>query len=249
MDAIVLVISMKRVTRVLLLAVACVTIASAAARYVRYIWGSEGPLYLLNKFDVGQEANIPTWYSSFTLLLCSFLLATIAAVKKRNDDRYTLHWGVLSVVFLLLSVDEVAELHEIVGDLSSVIQYMGYPRPSGLIYFFWVVPYSIFGLIVLLAYVGFFVHLPRMTRRLFFGAAALFVLAIGTEMLGASQISPYGLENWENVTGTPKLVVGILTTFEELFEMLGVFVFIYALLSYIGSYVREITVQVDVDKE
>jgi len=42
--------------------------------------------------------------------------------------------------------------------------------------------------------------------------------------------------------------VGLLTSVEETFEMLGVTLFVYALLAYIGSYMGDISVRVHVDK-
>ncbi len=74
-------ISPRRVTKILILAVLCLTIASVMSIFVEYIVGHEyikGTETFVELFDVDTEGNIPTWYASSTLLLCSFLLATIA---------------------------------------------------------------------------------------------------------------------------------------------------------------------------
>ena len=63
-------------------------------------------------FILSGEANIPSWYASSTLLLCSILLAMIACGKKRAGDSYLMHWSALSVIFLFLSLDEAAMIHE-----------------------------------------------------------------------------------------------------------------------------------------
>jgi hypothetical protein len=77
-------------------------------------------------------------------------------------------------------------------------------------------------------------------------AGALFVLgALGLEMIHAQTVSAYG-DNGENLSGIPKVVAGLQTSLEEMFEMLGITIFIYALLSYVGSYVKEVTVRVRV---
>ena len=123
--------------------------------------------------------------------------------------------------------------------------------PSGFIYYAWVVPGAIFVLIVALAYLRFFASLPRKTRRQFLVAGALFVLgALGMEMLSAQLISSYGgVESLNSMPDIIRISAAVVTAGEEFLEMLSIVVFIYALLSYAGFYVKEITVQVDTDNE
>ena len=72
--------------------------------------------------------------------------------------------------------------------------------------------------------------------------------AIGLEMLTARLIFLYGgPANWGSVEGIPKVIGGMQTSIEELLEMSGIVVFIYALLSYASSYVNEISVQIHAD--
>src|SRR5215211_5069088 len=142
-----------------------------------YMWGEEAFLQPLRIFDVGEERSIPTWFESIQFLLCSMLLAVIAVAKKQRNDRYSLHWSVLSAIFLLLSLDEVASIHEAIGAQSErLLHGTTGLTPSGAISFFWVVPGAIFVIIVLLAYLRFLANLPQPTRRLFLFAGALFVL-------------------------------------------------------------------------
>jgi hypothetical protein len=68
---------------------------------------------------------------------------------------------------LILSVDEVARIHETLGGVSaSLANSVGF-TPSGFIYYFWVVPGAIFVLVVLLAYARFLLHLPKSALILF----------------------------------------------------------------------------------
>ncbi len=244
-------ISPRRVAGGLMLMVFVLTLASLGQHTLEYFWGRagwgyEGLLAIPQTFNLGEDANVPTWYSSFMLLVCSILLAVIAAAKKRRRDRYTLHWAVLSGIFLLMSVDEVATVHEAVGDaLGSVFKSLGF-TVAGLLYANWVIPGTIFVCVVLFAYLRFLVALPKETRRWFLVAGALFVAgAIGAEMLSSRLVSLYG--SWEHLENLPdniKLVIVMQTTIEELLEMSGVVVFVYALLSYASSYVNEITVRI-----
>lgn len=240
-----------RVIRLLVLVVGFLTLASLGQHFLDYVWAREGwgheeIIAIPLRFNVGEDANVPTWYSSFTLLLCSVLLAMIAAAKKWRSDRYTLHWAALSLIFLLMSIDEVATIHEALGETVGAVAelFVGY-APGGLLYAAWVIPGAIFVLVVALAYLRFFFHLPRKTRLWFLVAAVLFVGgAIGMEMLSARLSSFYGWENLENVPDNVKMVIAIQTALEELLEMSGVLVFIYALLSYTSSYVSEITLRI-----
>ena len=252
----------KTIVRAIIIAVLFITLASLAARFALYMWGEEKFLQPLRILDVGEERSIPTWFNSILLLLCSILLAVVTVAKKQRNDQYSSHWGVLSIILLLLSLDEVASLHEATGQqLERLLDSFTGFKPSGAISFFWVVPGAIFVFIVLLAYLRFLAHLPQTTRRLFLFAGALFVLgALGIEMLTAQVVSSSGgISNWiassfggmvdrGSASAIPTILKGLQTSIEEMFEMLGLTAFVYALLAYIRSYVEDINVRVRIDK-
>ncbi len=239
-----------------------ITVAGLAARFALYMWGEETFLQPLELFDVGEERSIPTWFESIQFLLCSILLAVVTVAKRQRGDRYILHWGVLSIIFLLLSLDEVAAIHEATGaEFERLLHGTTGFNPGGAISFFWVVPGAAFVIIVALAYVRFLVHLPRTTRRQFLFAGALFVLgALGMEMLTAQVVSSSdGIAEWvasssggvvgrESASAIPTILKGLQTSIEEMFEMLGLTAFVYALLTYMRSYVEEVIVRVRPDK-
>ena len=252
----------KTIVRIIIIAVLLITLAGLAARFAMYMWGIEGYLEALRIFDVGEERSIPTWFESIQFLFCSILLAVIAVAKKQRNDRYILHWSVLSIILLLLSLDEVASIHEAIGQQSERLLHSATGlTPSGAIKFFWVVPGAIFVCIVFVAYLRFLANLPQSTRRLFLFAGALFVLgALGIEMLTAQVVSSSGgIANWiesasggmvgrQSASAIPTILKGLQTCVEEMFEMLGLTAFVYALLAYIRSYVEDIDVRVRVDK-
>ena len=64
---------------------------------------------LLQLFDLDEENNLPTWFSSFLLLNNAFFLALVARLESTQDK---LQWTLMSIGFFILSVDEVAGLHE-----------------------------------------------------------------------------------------------------------------------------------------
>ena len=111
-------VTSSRVTRVLTLVVVGLVLTSVAGQYFEYLVGFDGyagTKTLIKLVDMDRERNIPTWYSSATLLLCAALLAKIALAKKRRGSRYVLHWAALSFIFLLIAFDETAVHHEAIG--------------------------------------------------------------------------------------------------------------------------------------
>lgn len=184
-------------------------------------------------FDVNTELNVPTWYSSAMLLLCSLLLAVIAVARHQERRRYVAHWRGLAIIFLLLSIDEVASLHE-----RTIPRLRAALNATGFLYSTWVVLGAAFVLCVLLLYLRFLGHLPQKTRRLFLLAGSVYVGgAIGVELLHGYWLDFYGKD----------MVYDLIASVEEMLEMLGIVTFIYALLSYIRAHLPEL--QVDLLKK
>lgn len=225
-------LSARKIRRVLLFVVGALIIASTFVQLSQYFL-PDFPLKdnLIRLFHVDREANIPSVLSALALLFCSILLATIARVKKLAGNRYFSHWTALSILFGLLSLDELVSIHEIADlPLRSAI------NTSGFIYFAWVIPGAIFVVACGLACLRLLATLPAKTLRLFLLAATLFLGgALGVEMVGG-----YVTQNW----GQSNLLYATAATLEELLEMLGVVVFIYALLSYLKSQVKDVRLRV-----
>jgi hypothetical protein len=172
---------------------------------------------------VDAEANIPAWFSSSILLLCSVLLGVITYTVKRAGDRYSLYWGVLSIVFVLMSLDEQVSIHErLVEPLRSLLD------TGGLLYFAWVIPGGAFVIIFGLVYTRFLFNLPVTIRRLFVAAGALYVSgSLGLEMIG-------GLVS--DLRGQGNLLYIALVTVEDFLEMSGAIIFLYALARYTNCF-------------
>jgi hypothetical protein len=60
--------------------------------------------------------------------------------------------------------------------------------------------------------------------------------------LGMEMVCGY----YADAVGQRNLIYGLLASVEEILEMVGVIVFIYALLSYIGSYLENIDLRVKI---
>jgi len=231
-----LVVSPKKLTLALSLLVFCLILGYLATQLVWYFTGHDYQLGLASELDLNGENNIPAWYSSSALLLSAVLLAVIGLAKKRGNDPYAGQWLTMAAIFLYLSMDEAASIHETIFSLlmpalktsGYLYGYLHYPKSHGsLVMIAWVIFGTIAVLIFLLAYLRFLAHLPIKTRNLFLIAGTLYVGgALGLELLAAWY---YDLYSYRNLT------YAMLVTCEEGFEMLGVVVFIYALFSYLGS--------------
>jgi uncharacterized integral membrane protein len=160
------------------------------------------------------------------LLFCSAVLGIIASSKKRLREPYARHWIFLSIGFLVMSVDETAQFHEALGaKLRTAFD------TSGFLMFAWVVPAAAFIAFLAVAYRGFLLELPVMTRRLFILAGAVYVGgAVGLEMLEGKYVS------WS--ASWPAGWI-LLTTVQETFEIVGLIVFLYALVNYAEQHSRK----------
>ena len=213
----------RSVAKLLAFAMMVMTIMGVAATLSKYEFGGYN---YFRAYDMYSERTIPTVYSSVMLLLSSVLVGVIAFAKWQNGQSWVRHWAVMSVVFLGLALDEAVAFHEAsIGPIQNVYEF------SGFLTFAWVVPGAAFVVIFALSYVKFLRELRVNTRRLFLIAGSLFVAgALGMEMLQGAYTDRYGLD----------LGYGLLAVVEELLEMAGVVVFLYALISYMSSKVNHL---------
>ena len=213
------------VTQFLLRVVVCLVVLFVLTKMPLYFLPDYvGRDLLADKFDLDAEGNIPTFYSFLALLFSSVLLGAIAHVKNLDNDRYKNKWKILSFIFLYLSLDEIAQVHE-----DFVIPMRKLLNATGFLYSAWIVPFGFLAAIFALSYSKFLFHLPVSTKKMFAAAFVLYVGgAIGMEMPGGYLVYT---DNLHNVTFM------ILIAIEESLEMLGIVVFIHALILYIKTYV------------
>jgi len=157
----------------------------------------ELPWLLLQLFDLDEENNIPTWFSSFILLNVAFfvyLQTQAPGLEKRT------HWLVIAIGSLILSLDEVAGMHE---TFNSSIEIN------------WAIPGAILVLFLAAAYVPFLLSLRGKLALLFILAGIIFVSgAIITELLSADMES----DSWG---------YALAVALEEGLEMFGALLFLY----------------------
>lgn len=192
-----------------------------------------GATFLYVVFDLQGEVTIPTWYSTILLSFSAIVLAAIGIIKHRSGDPYRVHWLGLSLIFLVLSIDEAADIH---GAVSYKLQNV--LRTDGVLTYPWILPAAIIVALVGLLYLRFLVQLRTDFRRQLVIAVLLFIGgAVIMEAVEAAFDSAYG-------DGFPYL---LMATVEEAMEMVGTILFITAFLSYLGSLASNISIDIASD--
>ena len=119
----------------------------------------------LSLFDLDEEESFGTWFNSGILLIAAALLVHQARVLRAQEGAWHRSWLVLGIGFLVLSVDEIAGMHEFVNTM------MGDT------------PWTVIGfpilVLVALAYLPFLWHRRGPTGLLFLLAGVLFRRRLG----------------------------------------------------------------------
>ena len=231
MDTGELTIRPRTVARLCATVIALLVVLHLGSQFLRYAYGRDYQWGLAAKVYLGAEASVPNWFSSVLLLASGAVLLAIGAARRRRDSAY---WIGLGVVFVGLSLDEAAALHDLASPLFAGVfttlgRLVGGPftalaqKPN----YAWEIPGAIFCLLVAAAYVPFLRRLPRHTRNGFVAAGAAYVAgAIGVDFI----------EGWYSGLHGPRTPVFVaLVTLEEALEMIGAALFMYALLRYAES--------------
>jgi len=92
-------------------AIAALNVLNAVAVFLYYHSHHDGGRFFL-AFSLDKEANVPSWFSSALLLTAAAVLALVALDALARNAPWGRHWGGLSLVFVALSLDETAEIHE-----------------------------------------------------------------------------------------------------------------------------------------
>jgi hypothetical protein len=215
-------ISARKVIVILLCVFAVLLVARAGGLYATYVLGNNHVNGLVPLFDFNQEQSVPTWFSCSLLMMSAALLAVIAAANRYEQLPYR-WWTVLSLVFVYLSLDEALSFHERLN--RPVRDLLG---TGGALYYAWVIPYAMFALGLFVFSVRPLRALPVATRRRLMTAGALFVCgAMGMELVGSQIVT----SNRMQVT----LLADVTMTIEEILELSGGIVLVYALLKHIAS--------------
>lgn len=174
----------------------------------------------LMAFDLDDEWNFPTIFSTLPLFAASAVLAVIAAERRRLRDSDFRYWIALAIIFCFFGIDELASIHNQARAIVPVtVSHFGLdPR------FRWVVVGLIFTFVVGILVLPFVLRLPRRTRWAMIISGAIYVgAALGLELVGGEWAERHTKDNWT--------YYAIVVT-EETFEMVGAVAFLEVLLTY-----------------
>ncbi|MEP7119826.1 MAG: hypothetical protein ABJE95_02905 [Byssovorax sp.] len=213
-----IIVAKGRLRPVMLAVMAVIVAAGVVVEVLRPIYDLKTRSGVVPLFSLSYEQNIPTFYSAILLLACSLLLALVATGARAHGERSVRHWWVLSAGFLYIAFDEMLEFHEQLSKLISL---------GGVLHFSWIVPAGALVLLLGIAYVPFLRALPRPIALRFVIAGAVYVGgAVGMEL-------PLGW--WTVRHGEDNLGYGLIDALEESLEMLGLNLFLFALLDHLAA--------------
>jgi len=219
-------ISPQKVSRFLLITVSLLVLA----HIIQISFYLFGDFDYIRYLDLDIEANLPTFYSSIAIELCALLLFGVFLCEQQRKSKDRWRWLGLSLVFVFLGLDEGTKVHEEIGDLMENIV-----NATGLLHFPWVIPYGVALLLLVAFYSPWLFRLPKKTRIEFITAGIVFVIgAIGFEVLSARENELYGANS---------ISYTLYYTIEELCEMLGIVLFVEAILNHMGRAFGEITLK------
>ncbi len=211
-----------RYVRVHVACIVALVVLCLAGQFSHFVLHHDRVLGLIRDFDLDEEANVPTWFESITLVLAAGLLEVAARVRRSvRDGRWTC-WRVLSSGFLFLSLDEIASIHERFRLPIEMLRNVPAFRA-----FSWVVPGAVLVALLFAFFRPWLRTLPERTRNGLLLAGTVYVAgAVGFEALGGIAAMTVGMDSWTYVA---------TDTLEETLEMTGTLLLIVTMLEYLRS--------------
>lgn len=170
--------------------------------------------------DLDRERALPTWYASMQWFCVAGLLWLFAMPRITRQSHRSLLLLALPAVYVMLSIDEVAQLHESMGTALDAL-LLQQPREATPLAKtgFWIVfvgiPFVLAFMVVIAALMPYIRQFPQPFVKLVGGTAVFLVGAIGVE--GLSNFVTQG-----SALATVQVVV------EEVFELVGATVVLWA---------------------
>ena len=215
-------IERTRVVTILVCVVSVLALLNGLGLYLTFGLGYQYAKGFVPLFNLDNESNVPTYFSAMMLFAASFLFYWASRYEISTGSKFSRHWTLLSFIFLLLSVDEAASIHEkFIGPLRESFDL------SGPLYFSWVLVGFAVVIIFAIYYYRFVLNLPGSIRTGMVLAGVIYLSGVlGLELIDGNYVSLYGDGN---------LTYQLLTSCEELLEMTGVVILINVLLKHLHA--------------
>jgi len=168
---------------------------------------------LTRLLDLNGEANLPAWYSAMQAFIAAMLLWTFARRNATRADRASLVLWLAPAVLLLMSCDEIAQLHERFGGHTDALLPGGSRENTVFVYT------GIWMFVAGIPFVIFLAWLLVRTRPYFAisrGASALFAAGFAALLLGSLV-----MDGVSNAFAMHSMSYNLVILGEEVLEMTG----------------------------
>lgn len=181
-----------------------------------------GQIYeLSNRFDFDDESSVPTWFSQAVFLAIGVFALLAAYLQTKKTQRRL--WGIIALLGLACSIDEVAGLHERILQSIHVAFYQE-ASPTALANAWWLIAPFVLLVGGWLAWMAIRL-LPRRTMVLFMASGIAFLVGAVAVDLITSIVS----REWF-------LNQGLLVAAEEMVELLASIFVLYAIADYLEGH-------------
>jgi hypothetical protein len=212
-------------------AILLLNVANAIAVFLYHHRHHHGGRFF-NEFSLDREANVPSWFSSALLLTAAAVVALVALDALARKSRWGRHWAGLSVVYVVLSMDETSEIHERIGSwLRAHLNLHGPFHYAG------VIPALALAVFVGVTYIRFLRALPRDTLLGILISAAIYIGGAA----GVEAASGW----WAEGHGSKSTALLLVSTVEENLEMFGTLLFILVVLAYFARTGRSVALRAE----
>lgn len=178
---------------------------------------------LAGLFDMDSEISLYTWYSTVILLFVpACLLAYIGYKKKQAGDKSYWGWFVVSGIFMFLSIDDGAMIHEKFSTINRLIGLQDL-LGGGIFAWSWWVIYLPIAVVLAVILFRWFLNLP--TRTKVFVVVGVLVTIIG--QMGMEMIS--GMISSQ----TGEYIGPVWRGFQKFVGRAGLSVILYGIVDYI----------------
>ena len=224
-------ISEKTVTIWLVYVTAALTFLSILGQISKFYLGHPRLFGFVYVFNVGSEGNIPTIFYTIVILFTSCITSFIFVRNKKNNEPRSIYWLLISLIFMYLAVDEGWIIHE---RLILSLNYFFNDITS--INYFLIIGGLFIGIIILI-FLGFSLSLDISLKKWLYLALALYIIgAFALELVSKWYISNYG----------GGFVLEMISTVEEVLEMLGIILFIKTFLKFLKLQSGKIDLKIEI---
>ncbi len=224
-------IPIRIIGRLLIYVTACLAIIGFVSEVLDHLYDYSSRDAAVRLFKMAMEGNIPNWFASALLLTNAILLAIIGLATPSGKGTFRRHWIALAGMFLYISIDETAQLHEMLNSPMRDAFDLG-----GIFHYAWVIPASAIVAVLAVVYWPFLQALSARSRKLFVLAAMVYVGgALGTEFFVNRWVAHYGIDT----------MYGTINIVQETMELSGLGIFLVALLGYLRETFSDVRIVVE----